>query len=130
MCGTKHKYLPKEEVPDPVMDFKYIPEPQLSELVSYMRQRRDHLAYYNTTADTRAEVIRNVTEQVQPIDQYPKGRQFLNDDEYMSILKDLLNLSNILDDMEQTGIVAYPNRTQYYALYSKLFRMLLAKAKA
>ena len=115
---------------DAVMDFKYIPEPQLSELVSYMRQRRDHLVYYNTTADTRAEVIRNVTEQVQPIDQYPKGRQFLNDDEYMSILKDLLNLSNILDDMEMTGIVAYPNRTQYYALYSKLYRMLLAKAKA
>ncbi len=38
-------------------------------------------------ADVRAEIIRNVTEQTQPVDQYPKGRQFLNDEEYMSILK-------------------------------------------
>lgn len=26
--------------------------------------------------------------------------------------QDLLNLSNILDDMEQTGAVPYPSRTQ------------------
>lgn len=45
------------------------------------------------------------------------------------VAQDLLNLSNILDDMEQTGIVSYANRTQYYALYSKLYRMLIAKAK-
>ena len=37
----------------------------------------------------------------------------------MGILRDLLNLSNILDDMEQTGIVSYSNRTQYYALYRR-----------
>ncbi|GLI70157.1 hypothetical protein VaNZ11_014969 [Volvox africanus] len=129
MCaGSSKKYLPKEEVVE-VPDFRYIPEPQLSELVAYMRQRREHLVYHNTTADVRAEIIRNVTEHTQPVDQYPRGRQFLNDEEYMSILRDLLNLSNILDDMEQTGIVSYTNRTQYYALYSKLYRMLIAKAK-
>jgi hypothetical protein len=66
----------------------------------------------------------------QPVDQYPKGRQFLNDEDYMGILRDLLNLSNILDDMEQTGIVSYSNRTQYYALYRQetLQRMSVFKA--
>lgn len=106
------------------MEFSHIPEPQLSELVSYMRQRREHLIYFNTTADVRAEVTRHVTEQIQPVDQYPKGRQFLADEEYMQILKDLLNLSNILDDMEQTGLVPYQSRTQYYAIYSRLYRMV------
>ncbi len=48
---------------------------------------------------------------------------------FVRVVQDLLNLSNILDDMEQTGIVSYANRTQYYALYSKLYRMLIAKAK-
>ena len=77
----------QEEAPDPVLEFSHIPEPQLTELVGYMRQRREHLVYYNTTADVRAEVTRHVTEQVQPVDQYPKGRQFLGDEEYMQILK-------------------------------------------
>lgn len=111
------------------MEFRHVPEPQLGELVNYVRQRREHIVYYMTTADVRAEITRNVTEQIQPVDQYPKGRQFLNDEEYMLVLKDLLNLSNILDDMEQTGLVPYQNRTQYYNLYSKLYRVLLAKAK-
>ncbi len=49
MCmGSSKKYLPKEEVVE-VPDFRYIPEPQLSELVAYMRQRREHLVYHNTT---------------------------------------------------------------------------------
>ena len=128
MC---HRYLPKEEdAADPIMEFKHVPEPQLSELSNYVRQRREHVVIYLTSADTRAEITRNVTEQIQPVDQYPKGRQFLNDEEYLAILRDMLNLSNILDDMEQTGWVPYQNRTQYYNLYSKLYRMLLNKAKA
>jgi hypothetical protein len=49
MCaGSSKKYLPKEEVVE-VPDFRFIPEPQLSELVAYMRQRREHLVYHNTT---------------------------------------------------------------------------------
>lgn len=128
-CGAKKKYLPKEEVADPIMDFKHVPEPQLSELVNYVRQRREHVHIYMTTADIRAEITRNVTETIQPVDQYPKGRQFLQDEDYLTILRDLLNLSNILDDMEQTGWVPYQNRTQYYNLYSKLYRLLLNKAK-
>mgnify|MGYP001807042976 CR=1 FL=1 len=51
MCsGSSKKYLPKEEVVE-VPDFRYIPEPQLSELVAYMRQRREHLVYHNTTGE-------------------------------------------------------------------------------
>lgn len=51
----------------------------------------------------QTEITRNVTETIQPVDLYPKGRQFLQDEDYLSVLRDLLNLSNILDDMEQTG---------------------------
>jgi hypothetical protein len=78
----------------------------------------------------QAEITRNVTETIQPVDQYPKGRQFLQDEDYLSVLRDLLNLSNILDDMEQTGWVPYANRTQYYNMYSKLYRSLLQRASA
>lgn len=131
-CGgaPNKKYLPKEETFDNIMEFKHIPEPQLSELTNYVRQRREHIIIYMTTADIRTEITRNVTEQIQSVDQYPKGRQFLQDEEYLGILRDLLNLSNILDDMEQTGWVPYQNRTAYYGCYSKLYRMLLAKAKS
>ena len=119
-CGTKQKYLPNEEAAattdsQPVMDFKHVAEPNLSELTSYVRQRREHVVIYATTADVRAEVTRNVTDRIQPIDQYPKGRQLLHDEEYVLILRDLLNLSNILDDMEQTGWVPYQNRSAYYS---------------
>jgi len=127
-CGTQQKYLPKEEAVDPIMEFKHVPEPQLSELINYVRQRREHVVIYMTTADIKTEVTRNVTEQIQPIDQYPKGRQFLQDEDYLLILRDLLNLSNILDDMEQTGWVPYQNRSAYYGQYSKLYRLLMNKA--
>jgi hypothetical protein len=29
----------------------------------------------------------------QPIDQYPKGRLLINDDEYLAVIKDMFNLS-------------------------------------
>lgn len=54
----------------------------------------------------------------------------MQDEDYLSVLKDMLNLSNILDDMEQTGYVPYPNRTQYYNTYSKLYRQLMQKSAA
>lgn len=97
------------------MEFRHVPEPQVSELANYVRQRREHVVILATTTDVRAEITRNVTERTQPIDQYPKGRQFLSDEEYLLILRDLLNLSNILDDMEQTGWVPYANRSAYYS---------------
>lgn len=128
-CGTKSKYQPKEEaVTSPYMEFTHISEPHVSELENYVKQRREHVQIYSSIADVRAKLMRNVTESLQLIDQYPKGRQFLQDDEYMLILRDLLNLSNILDDMEQTGWVPYQNRTPYYNLYSKLYRLLMSKA--
>ncbi|MEW5306581.1 MAG: hypothetical protein WDW38_007882 [Sanguina aurantia] len=133
-CFTskKQNYLPREDIATPttvVMDFKHVPEPLLSELVAYVLQRKEHITYYATAADIRTEVTKNVTEQRQPIDQYPKGRQFLHDDDYCLVLKDLLNLSNILDDMELTGSVPYQSRTLYYNMYCKLYRVLLNKAK-
>lgn len=127
------RYLPKGEetveTSSNLMDFKHVPEPQLSELSNYMRQRREHVVIYLTNDDIRNEITRNISDQIQAVDQYPKGRQFLQDDDYLSILRDLLNISNILDDMELTGWVPYQNRTAYYACYSKLYRMLQAKAK-
>jgi hypothetical protein len=112
------------------MEFKHVPEPQLSELLSYVRQRRDHIHCFHTTADVRAELIKNITDQVQPVDSYPKGRQHVGDDEYVLVIRDMLNLSNILDDMEQTGWVPYQNRSQYYNLYCKLHRLLIGKVKS
>ncbi len=79
-CGgnsSNTKYLPKEEAFDNIMDFKHVPEPQLNELTNYVRQRREHIIVYLTNADIRTEITRNVTEQIQPVDQYPRGRQFL-----------------------------------------------------
>lgn len=81
-------------------------------------------------AAMQAEITRNVTETIQPVDQYPKGRQFLHDEDYLSVVRDMLNLSNILDDMEQTGWVPYTSRTQYYNMYSKLYRSLLQRASS
>ena len=95
-----------------LMDFRHIPEPHLGELAYYLRQRRDNVVILATTEDVRTEITKNG---LQPVDQYPKGRLFLNDEDYMMILRDLLNLSNILDDMEQTGFVPYTNRTSYYS---------------
>lgn len=111
------------------MEFKHVPEPQLSELNNYVRQRREHIQFYNTTADVKTELLKNVLEQTQPIDSYPKGRQFVNDEDYLLILRDLLNLSNILDDMELTGTIPYQIRSQYYNLYGKLYRLLFQRAK-
>eukprot|EP00798_Chlamydomonas_sp_ICE-L_P014147 gene14147-20110_t len=121
-CGgaPEQRYSPKEEVVESsstVMDFKHIPEPQLSELTNYMRQRREHVTIYLTNDDIRAEITRNVTEHIQQVDHYPKGRQFLQDDDDLD-----------KDDKELTGLVPYQNRTAYHACYSKLYRMLQTKA--
>lgn len=61
---------------------------------------------------------------MQPVDQYPRGRAMLADEDYARILRDLLNLSNILDDMELSGTIPYHSRTPYYAQYSRLYRMV------
>lgn len=111
------------------MDFRYIPEPCLSELNNYVQQRKAHIHCYVTLADVKSELLRNVTEQIQPVDSYPKGRQFLQDEEYLSVLKDMFNLSNVLDDLEQTGAFPHHTRGQYYNVYTRLYRMLLSKAK-
>lgn len=129
LCRCGNKYLPKEHSSDTVMEFKHVPEPQLSELGNYVRQRREQILFYSTTADVKAELLKNVTEQTQPIDSYPKGRQYVNDEEYLLIVRDLLNLSNILDDMEMTGTIPYQIRSQYYNLYGKLYRLLFQRAK-
>lgn len=109
-------------------------EPYLSEIIAYIRQRKDHLVLYTTLEQTRAELLRGlcISEgfQLKQIDRYPRGRQLLQDDEYVAILRDLLNLSGCLDDMEQTSYpVPYQNRTQLYNLYSKIYRLLHLKAK-
>jgi hypothetical protein len=129
-CGnSEEKYQTKgEEVVEHLMDFRHIPEPQVNELANYVRQRKEHVAILATTSDVRTEITKNITERTQFVDQYPKGRQFLQDEEYLLILRDLLNLSTILDDMEQTGWVPYQNRSTYYNQYGKLYRMLLNKA--
>jgi hypothetical protein len=38
-----------------------------------------------------------------PRTRYPKAHQLLNDEDYLFILRDMLNLSAVLDDMEFTG---------------------------
>lgn len=129
--SASKKYQPREPETESVqMEFKHVPEPQQSELVNYLRSRREHVHIYMNTADIKAEITRNVTETIQPVDQYPKGRQFLHDEDYLSVVRDMLNLSNILDDMEQTGWVPYTSRTQYYNMYSKLYRSLLQRASS
>ncbi|GAX84097.1 hypothetical protein CEUSTIGMA_g11520.t1 [Chlamydomonas eustigma] len=128
-CGSsEEKYQSKgAEVVKPLMDFRHIPEPQVTELANYVKQRKEHLTALATTSDVRTEITKNITERTQPVDQYPKGRQFLQDEEYLLILRDLLNLSTILDDMEQTGWVPYQNRSTYYILQAEasLFQLSL-----
>lgn len=60
---------------------------------------------------------------------YPRAQQFLNDEEYLSIMRDLLNLNSVLDDMEQSGLVPYSQRGHYYNTYSGIYRLLLSKSK-
>jgi hypothetical protein len=37
--------------------------------------------------------------------------------------------SQVLDDMEQTGVIPYLNRGSYYNVYSRLYKLLSSKAK-
>lgn len=114
------------------MDFQHVPEPYLTELTSYARQRRDQLILYSTLDATRSELLRNVIAndslQQKHIDRYPRGRQLIHDDEYVLVIRDLLNLSSILDDIEQGSHVPYQTRTQYYNLYAKLYRLATMRA--
>lgn len=111
------------------MEFKYVQEPYLTEISQYIWQRREHLQLFATVADVKAELLRNVTDNLQPIDSYPRGRQLINDDDYVMVIRDMFNLSTVLDDMEMTGAVAYHQRSHYYQVYSKLYRMLVAHSK-
>jgi hypothetical protein len=45
-------------------------------------------------------------------------------------VRDLLNLSVVLDDMEQTGVVPYAARGAYHTAYARVYRQLAAYAKA
>ena len=113
----------------PKLELKTVTEPQRSELLSYAWQRREHLNLFMTPADVKSEMTRQVMEKLQQIDLYPRGRQLIDkDEEYVIILRDLLNLGVILDDMEQTGWVPYSHRTAYYNLYAKIYRALTTRA--
>ena len=113
----------------PKLELKTVTEPQRSELLSYAWQRREHLNLFMNPADVKSEMTRQVMEKLQQIDLYPRGRQLIEkDEEYFFILRDLLNLGVILDDMEQTGWVPYSHRTAYYNLYAKIYRALTTRA--
>lgn len=75
----------------------------MSEINNYIRQRREHITFYTTTQDVRAELLRSIAPGINQADMYPKARQLINDEEYLYILRDMFNLSNVLDDMEFTG---------------------------
>ncbi|KAL6749004.1 hypothetical protein V8C86DRAFT_2862149 [Haematococcus lacustris] len=138
---SSKRYLPKEEQPRPGneqlslpqvaagMEWTHIPEPQLTELANFVRQRREHIVIFQTTADVKAELMRNVTENIQIVDLYPAGRAMMNDEEYLVILRDLLNLSNCLDLMEQVS-TPYASMKQYFNIYGKVFRLLQATARS
>jgi hypothetical protein len=114
------------------MEFKHVPEPYLSEIQSYVRQRREYVTLFSDLDDVRSELLRSLTPgqpPLHPVDMYPKARQLITDDEYIGILRDMFNLSNVLDDMEHTGCIPYQNRGHYYNVYSRLYRMLVARAK-
>lgn len=64
------------------------------------------------------------------VDLLPRGSAFVNDEEYLTILRDLLNLNTVLDDMEQSGMVPYSSRGHYYNAYSAIYRLLISKSKA
>jgi hypothetical protein len=85
------------------MEFRFVQEPFISEINNYIRQRREHITFYTTTQDVRAELLRSVAPGITQADMYPKARQLINDEEYLYILGDMFNLSNVLDDMEFTG---------------------------
>ena len=117
------------EILQPKLEFKTVTDPQRSELLSYAWQRRDHINLFITPADVKAEMTRQVMEKLQQVDLYPRGRHLMNnDEEYLFILRDLLNLGVILDDMEQTGWVPYSHRTAYYNLYGRIYRQLATRA--
>ncbi|KAJ9516746.1 hypothetical protein QJQ45_027158, partial [Haematococcus lacustris] len=63
------------------------------------------------------------------VDLYPAGRAMMNDEEYLVILRDLLNLSNCLDLMEQVS-TPYASMKQYFNIYGKVFRLLQATARS
>ncbi|GBF96405.1 hypothetical protein Rsub_09204 [Raphidocelis subcapitata] len=131
MCWRSNLAPPLDELPRD-MEFKFVPEPYASEIHLYVRQRREHILLYATLADVRAELLRRVPvtpNELQPVDLYPRGRAMLNDDDYLSILKDMFNLSNVLDDMELTGAPPYHAKGHFYNVYSRLYRMLVARAK-
>ncbi len=81
-------------------------------------------------ADVKTELTRSIMDAIALADLYPKGRQMMADEEYLIVLRDLLNLSNILDDMEQTGWVPYPSRTQFFNVYTRLARKRDLQAKS
>jgi hypothetical protein len=111
------------------MELKYVPEPYATEIINYLRQREKHITLFSSAADVRKELQRTVFESYRQIDTYPKGQVLINDDEYVAVLKDMLNLSLILDDMEITGAIPYLNKGNYYNVYSRLYKLLVSKAK-
>ncbi len=76
-CCAAKKYQPKEEPPaaTPYMEFVHIGEPHVGELELYVKNRREHVHIYTSTAEVRNKMLRNITENAQLIDQYPKGVQ-------------------------------------------------------
>lgn len=131
LCWRPSHRLPLDDLAAG-MEFKHVGEPYLKDIQQYVRQRQEHLHFYGDLQGVRAELLRQLTPSqppLQAVDLYPKARQLINDDEYVSILRDMLNLSTVLDDMEQTGTIPYAIRGHYYNVYSKLYRMLAAKAK-
>lgn len=78
-------------------------EPYLSEIHNYIRQRRENIAFFTTTSAVRAELARELAGNMKVGDLYPKSSVLKDDEEYLLILRDMFNLSNVLDDMEFTG---------------------------
>ena len=52
------------------------------------------------------------------------------DDEAVQILRDMLTLGASLDDIGLRGVVPFQNRSTYYDVYGRLYRLLTARAKA
>ena len=133
MCGTSSKYLPKtpDDGVNVNLEFKNIQDSP--ELNSYLRTRRDHISLLRTTTEVKNELLKPAnsknTDNLQQIDLYPKGRQYINDDEYLLIMKDIINLSLVLDDIEQTGFLPFHQRTALHATYHGLHKKLTARAR-
>lgn len=128
LCWRPKSHPPLNDLA-PGMEFRFVQEPYLSEINNYIRQRREHITFFATAQDVRSELLRTVAPGISPADMYPKAHQLMNDEDYLMILRDMFNLSNVLDDMEHTGCIPYHNRGHYYNVYSRLYRMLLQKAK-